>query len=61
MPKFIGFTGTHVDNWTWEATKWIERNPNHIDILFAVPVVLPKGKIQVWIAYEECEPIRSDT
>ena len=62
MPKFIGFTGTHVAQLTWDATQWIERNPNnHIDIICMVPFVLPDGEIQVWIAYEECEIVRSDT
>ena len=61
MPKFIGFIGWHVDSLTWDANQWAERQPNHIDIICMVPFVLPDGQIQVWIAYEECEPIRSDT
>jgi hypothetical protein len=60
MP-FIGFTGRHIDDCVKQANEWEERFEGHIDVICVAPIVLPDGEIQVWIAYEACEPVGSDT
>jgi len=60
MP-FIGFRGQHIDQCVQQANEWEDSFEGHIDVICMAPIVLPGGGIQVMIAYEECELLRSDT